>query len=344
MFSETYRAMNDAMEPSPALRARTLAGLHRRPRRSPVRAAAIAAALALCLSTPALAVRTEPGYQLLYALSPAAAQFFQPIRRTCTDQGVTMEVVGVRVEGDTAQAYVTLSGGNVDETTDLFDSWSFHLPFDQTGRCERVGWNDETQTVTFLCTTRTMDGSPIPQGGKMTFSVRQLLTGKETLKDTAVDLDLASYAGEAETAVTWGSEDSAAGGPEPAGSCYFQTGGSGPSVMLLPGAVLAEPAKGLSITAAGYADGLFHIQLCQGDAPRLDNHAQLWLESPAGTTLTAVTSHFTREADGVRTDYIDFVFDLSPEELGAYTLYGDFYTASARTDGLWRVTFPLETT
>lgn len=82
---------------------------------------------------PRLAVRTEPGYQLLYALSPAAAQFFQPVRRTCTDQGVTMEVAGVRVEGDTAQAYVTLSGGSVDETTDLFDSWSFHLPFDQTG-------------------------------------------------------------------------------------------------------------------------------------------------------------------------------------------------------------------
>ena len=340
MFSETYRAMNDTLEPSSALRARTLAGLHRRPRRSPVRAAAIAAALAVCLSTPALAVRTEPGYQLLYALSPAAAQFFQPVRRACTDQGVTMEVADVRVEGNTAQAYVTLSGGSVDETTDLFDSWSFHLPFDQTGRCERVGWDEETGTVTFLCTTQTLDGSPIPQGGKMTFSVRQLLTGKEKLEDAAVELDLGSFTAEAETAVIGDPE----GSPEPIGTRYFQTGGSGPSVMLLPGAVLAEPAKGLPITAAGYADGLFHIQLCRGDAAQLDNHARLWLEDTDGTTLTAAISYFTGEADGVRTDYIDFAFDLPPEELGQYTLHGDFYTASARMDGRWRVTFPLENT
>ena len=56
---------------------------------------------------------------------------------------------------------------------------------------------------------------------------------------------------------------------------YSATGGSGDlaSVMLQPGEVLAEPAEGLPITAAGYADGLFHIQLCRGDASRTDNHA-----------------------------------------------------------------------
>lgn len=43
-------------------------------------------------------------------------------------------------------------------------------------------------------------------------------------------------------------------------------------------------------------------------------------------------------------DYIDFVFDIPPEELEHYTLYGNFYTASTLTEGLWRVTFPLENT
>ena len=198
-FSETYRRMNEPIGPSPEL-------IRRPPpkRRLPLRRlAAAAAAAALVLATPALAVRSELGYQVLYRIAPSVAQFFQPVQRSCTDQGVTMEVVGVRVEGDTAQAYITLSGGDVDGTTDLFDSWSFHLPFDQIGRCERVGWDEETRTVTFLCTTQTMDGSPIPQGGKMTFSVRQLLTGKETLKDVAVDLDLASFSEEAETAPSW---------------------------------------------------------------------------------------------------------------------------------------------
>lgn len=126
----------------------------------------------------------------------------------------------------------------MDETTDLFDSWSFHLPFDQSGRCERLSWDADTGTVTFLCTVQTMDGSPIPIGSKMTFSVRQLLTGKETLENAVVDLDLADFAQETESA-----------GPEQSESRYFQTGGSGDVElaetvpMLLPGPALAEPPR-----------------------------------------------------------------------------------------------------
>ena len=251
-FSETYRRMNEPIGPSPEL-------IRRPPpkRRLPLRRlAAAAAAAALVLATPALAVRSELGYQVLYRIAPSVAQFFQPVQRSCTDQGVTMEVVGVRVEGDTAQAYITLSGGDVDGTTDLFDSWSFHLPFDQIGRCERVGWDEETRTVTFLCTTQTMDGSPIPQGGKMTFSVRQLLTGKETLKDVAVDLDLASFSEEAETAPSWNLPE------EKTPDAFYRSGGAyrdeqGEALnrsapILRPGPALAEPAPGITITAAGY--------------------------------------------------------------------------------------------
>ena len=326
-FSKTYRRMNEPVGPSPDLIRKTLShpDRHRLPLRRLAAAAAVAAVL---LATPALAVRSETGYAVLYRIAPAVAQFFQPVQEACTDSGITMEVAAVRVEGDTAQAYIVLSGGPVDATTDLFDSWSFHLPFDQTGRCERVAWDEATRTVTFLCTVETLDGSPIPAGGKMTFSVRQLLTGKETLEDAAVDLDLAAHSGEAETAQGYSGNT----GPDEA-----------PVSMLLPGEVLAEPAPGLPVTAAGYADGLFHVQLCRGDASRTDNHAFLWLEDAAGEELPcADISYFTSKTGEDRTDYIDFIFDVPPEELANYTLHGDFYTASTLTEGLWQVTFPLE--
>lgn len=344
-FQETYTRMNDALLPSPALTERTLkrAG-RRRPWR---RLVTIAAAAVLLLATPALAVRTEAGYELLYQLSPSIAQFFQPVRESCTDQGVTMEVVGVRVADDTAQAWITLTGGSVDETTDLFDSYSFHLPFDQSGHCEYLGWDEVSQTVTFLCTIQTMDGSPIPTGSKMTFSVRQLLTGKETLEDAAVELALADFTQEAETVPAQAPEEQTAGG-NLSENVFLPTGGDGASdlmdsvPMLLPGPVLTEPAKGLSVTAAGYADGLFHVQLCRGDATRLDNHANLWLEDTDGAKREAATVYFTGEIQGERVDYIDFIFDVPPEDLPSYTLHGDFYTASALTEGLWQVTFPLK--
>lgn len=348
MFSETYRAMNETVVPSPALVEKTLSRATRR--RFPLRRiAAIAAAAALCIATPALAARTEPGYQLLYAVSPAAAQFFQPVQRSCTDNGVTMEVAAVRVEGSTAQAYITLTGDAVDETTDLFDSYNFHLPFDQVGHCRRVGYDEATHTATFLCTTETMDGSPIPTGGKMTFSVGRFLSGKETAEDLAVDISLADYAFEAATAPTWSYPS------EKADGAFYCTGGSYTSdadedlfssiPMLLPGDPLAEPVAAVSISAAGYADGLFHIQAKLKNNLKTDAHCYLWLEDDRGNRLTSLASVYHTRGEGEkREDYLDAVFDVSPADLSNYTLHGDFYTASTLTEGRWRVTFPLVST
>lgn len=354
MFSETYRRMSDAIEPSPALVAETLAKTRRASRLRPRRPAVIAAvlALSLCVATPALAAQTEAGYQALYQIAPAAAQFFQPVRRSCTDNGVTMEVVSVQVEGDTAQAYITLSGDAVDGTCDLFDSWSFRLPFDQTSRCELVAYDAATHTATFLCATQTMSGNPIPIGGKMTFSVGCFLSGRETAEDLTVALRLGDYVSEAATAPSWSHPS------EKTAGAFYCTGGSysgdtgealsqTPSI-LRPGDPIAVPVEGLPITAAGYADGLFHVQVSRGNATQLDNHCWLWLEDAGGNRVEARCSvgflDDTKMETDDRVDYTEFLFDVSPTELSNYTLHGDFYTASALTVGSWRVTFPLENT
>lgn len=349
-LQKLYIQMQQPIEPSPELIHRSLDASRRRPKLlRQLIAAGIAAAV--LLATPALAVRTEAGYQLLYQISPPAAQFFHPVQKSCTDQGVTMEVAGVRVAGDTAQAWITLTGAAVDETTDLFDSWSFHLPFDQDGHCERVGWDEESKTVTFLCTTKTMDGSPIPVGGKMTFSVHQLLTGKETLENTPVELNLSEYAVQAETAPSWNDSSERTDGS------FYRSGGSysgdtGEALcesapILRPGAPLAAPTDGITITAAGYAGDLFHIQVCWGNILEHDNHGRLWLVDQAGNQIQSVCAigfQTVSEETQNRIDYTDFLFDLSPEDLGTYTLRGDFCSTSALTEGLWRVIFPLENT
>ena len=167
----------------------------------------------------------------------------------------------------------------------------------------------------------------------MTFSLGCFLTGKQTLEGAAVPLVLTDHTAEAETVEG------------------FFRGGGGKNLelvdaisMLRPGEALAEPAPGLPVTAAGYADGLFHVQLCQGDAGELDNHGFLWLENREGERLNYLCSAGFADLreDGVRLDYEEFVFDVPPEDLVDYTLHGDFYTAAARIDGNWRITFPLE--
>ena len=77
-FSKTYRRMNEPVGPSPDLIRKTLShpDRHRLPLRRLAAAAAVAAVL---LATPALAVRSETGYAVLYRIAPAVAQFFQPV-------------------------------------------------------------------------------------------------------------------------------------------------------------------------------------------------------------------------------------------------------------------------
>ena len=345
MFSETYRAMQAEILPSTTVTQNTLTAIHHKhpPRLRRVLTAAGAAAAALALAVTAASATWEPAYQVLYALSPAAAQFFQPVRRSCTDSGVTMEVVSVSVEGDTAQAYITLTGDTVDGTCDLYDSWDFHLPFDQIGTCRQVDYDPATRTATFLCLTQTMDGSPIPTGGKMTFSLRAFLSGKETAENLTVALDLSDYDVEAETA-SIGDDPR-----EKASGAYTRTGGSCPegneallasSPILRPQKEpLAAPVKGISITAAGYADGLFHVQMLPEDPLETDNHGWLWLEDDAGTTVEPLYSAAFRSEAGH--EYVDFVFSIPLAELADYSLHGDFCTSSRHTTGNWKVTFPL---
>lgn len=344
MFSETYQKMNEPIAPSPELIQRTLKKT-RKHRQPPLRRiAAIAAALAVLLATPALAAQTEIGYQALYLIAPAAAQFFQPVRMSCGDNGVTIEVAAVRVEGDTAQAYITLSGDAVDETCDLYDSYDFHLPFDQEGHCERVAYDEDAHAATFLCTVKAMSGQAIPTGGKMTFSVREFLSGKTVLKDAVVDLNLADYDAEAATAPTWSRPS------EKTPNAFYCTGGGGTGgleniPMLRPGVSLADPISHISITAAGYADGLFHIQTQLKNHMETDAHCFLWLEDAAGNRLAPLNNvYHTRGQGAEREDYLDAVFDVSPAELEHYTLHGDFIASSKLTRGNWRVTFLLENT
>lgn len=337
-FSETYKRINAPIVPSPALVEKTLART-RRPGAPLRRLAAMAAAAAVLLATPALAARTEPGYHLLYAVSPAAAQFFQPVRQSCTDNGVTMEVAAVRAAGDTAEACITLSGESVDAGCDLFDSYDFHLPFDQSGHCAYIGYDEETRTAAFLCTVKTLDGSPIPAGGKMTFSVDCFLTGKTEQLGVEIPLtptDCGVMSPEAEGFSLTG------GGLSDAWTWEQVENAS----VLVPGPALAAPAEGLTVTAAGYVDGLFHVQLCRGDASRTDNHGWLYLRGGDGEPIQPLGTVDFTSGPGTpdRRDYQESVFDLPREALAECTLLADLWTSSTRVDGNWRVTFPLRDT
>lgn len=166
MFKETYRRLNDIIQPDKAL-------------------------VAAVLTVPVLAASVEPVYELIYLVSPSAAQFFVPVQKSDTNKGIKMEVVSADIRGDTARIYITMQdliGDRVDETIDLYDSYDIRLPFDGTGFCEKVGYDPNTRTETFLITIKT-DGQKIA-GKKITFSVGMFLSDKHVYDDIQIPVDL----------------------------------------------------------------------------------------------------------------------------------------------------------
>ena len=64
---------------------------------------AVACLCLICgLAIPAMAAFSPSFYELLYAVTPATAQFFKPVQRSCEDNGIRMEVTAAYIHENTA--------------------------------------------------------------------------------------------------------------------------------------------------------------------------------------------------------------------------------------------------
>ena len=339
MIKEQYRHMMDQMPPPAALEERAVRGerLPRRRRKLRAGIALLAAVLACALlATPVLAATVEPFRAALYAISPATAQYFTPVQKSCEDNGIRMEVAASYIHGDTAELYVTmqdLTGDRIDGTTDLFDSYDILRPYDSSATCTLADYDEATRTATFLITITEWGGHKI-EGSKITFTVGEFLSHKQSYEGVEIDVDLADLA---PAAVMQPAEVTGwSGGKMPEGER--------PSV-LRPGAPMTGfPVKGIDLTGVGCVDGKLHVQTAVRNLLAYDNHGFVYLADETGTRIDGdYTIHFCTESDnGERVDYQETVFSVPEEEIGRYTLRGDFVTCDMRTEGNWRVTFPLK--
>jgi hypothetical protein len=66
-----------------------------------------------------------------------------------------MEVVSAEKEDKRVYIYISmrdLEENRIDETIDLYDSVMLNLPYGFMGNCTKIGFDEETQTATFLIT------------------------------------------------------------------------------------------------------------------------------------------------------------------------------------------------
>ena len=297
--------------------------------------AAVAACLALALGLPALAANVEPAYTLLYRASPAAAQYLQPVRESDEDSGIRMKVVSAAVQGDTAEVWVALqdlASSRVDETTDLFDSYSIRSPADQSAHCELAGYDEATGTALFRLRITRADGKSW-QGEKVTFSLKGFLSRRAAYEQVEIPLDLTRLPQNAATmAVSF--------------SGYAGTEGERPDIfdVLVPEEGRKNfPVEGFSLTGAAWATDGLHIQLAVKNRQQNDNNAEVYLLGPEGAKIFCDFLGYFREGEGEnRVDYMEYVFYGTTGALADCRLAGDFYTAGLLTEGSWKVTFRLE--
>ena len=301
-------------------------------------ATALAAIFCLSFGTPALASHVPAIYELMYLVSPSIAQFFMPIQRSDENDGIKMEVVSAYIHGNTAEIYITLqdlTDDRVDETTDLYDSYSINRPFDSAANCQRVGYDEGTRTATFLITINEWGHRKI-EGDKITFSVKEFLSHKKNYDNISVPIDLSSVTSTEATQKV----DTLGGG----GLNYNSD--EGESMVLVPSqAVTGFPVDGIDVTAVGYVDDKLHVQMALKNRLKNDNHGSFYLKDVDGNKVEGsnniyFSNQYEQQED--RIDYCEYVFNIPQDEIKNYSVYGDFVTSGLLTEGYWSITFPLE--
>lgn len=351
-FKEAYKHWNQSIVPDEKQTAKLLRNAGKQKKqmiflRYRTAAAILAACMILFCSVPVLAAHVEPIYQLMYLVSPKMAQFFMPVQMSSEDQGIRMEVVSAYIHEDTAEIYITmedLTGDRIDETTDLYDSYDIHRPFDSIGTCQKVGYDETTGKVTFLITIQERADGWNPskiQGNKITFSVKELLSHKSYFKDQPVPVDLSAADTDCDTTDV---QIHGLGGNY---ENYIPSLDEGTSQFdaLVPGhPIEAFPIDGIDFTGIGYVDGKLHLQTSIKHQLQKDNHGYFYLVDMEGNKVFYSYSFtfWDSEENPDRTVFEEFVFDIPTEKLPDYTLYGYFVTSGLNTKGNWQVTFPLE--
>jgi len=347
MFREKYHSMNEQISPDQELVNKIIHSVDEPKRgtnkakiffRRPITIVAMLIVLVLT-ATPILAANVPAVYKLMYFVSPTVAQFFMPVQKSCEDNGIRMEVVSAYIHDDTADIYITMQdliGERVDETTDLYDSYSINRPFSSSATCQRVGYDESTKKATFLISIKEWGNEKI-MGDKITFSVREFISGKQEYNEIPIAVDLTNINNNQSTKLV-----SVNGGSGPKYEEYASNFESKVKV-LVPSAPMDFPVEGIDFTGIGYVDGMLHIQTSVEDNLTKDNHGYFFLSDKNGNKIQCdYNVGFVENSDSAtRVDFNEYVFDIPQAEIGQYSLYGTFVTSGLFTEGNWQVTFPL---
>lgn len=313
----------------------------------------IAAAILLCITitVTTLAATVNPVYDLVYQISPGLAQMMKPVQMSCEDNGIRMEVESASVYENEAAVYISLEDltdqNRIDETTDLFDSYSINQGFDSYSTCSYVSFDKETSKATFLINITRADGNKI-EGNKITFDFTTFISKKSYYNGRLWELDL-SKAVEAKDTFTPEFHGASSGKDTDFVSEWFcgENGIKfdidyfvGTKCLVPVDGGIASPTDGVKISNIGFIDNKLHVQVYYEDTKNFDDHGFIDIRDKYGEAAECFDLSF--DDDNEIGTYYEYIYNINPDEAEKYIPFGNFVTCKNRTEGFWQVTFPLE--
>lgn len=295
--------------------------------------------ICLCSAVPVMAALLPTFNNLLSLVAPDLGRMLTPVQLSCTDNGIKMQVEAVVQDGESIVAYLTLQDLEADRLDDSVDLYNYNIKGYTTFTHRQIRYDAEQNKA--LLELSAFCGDNTAAVGKTTLSVQSFLTGQQKYEDIPVDLQLTENPATITAKIHGGS-----------GDLYEQLtqrreGYYATATVLQTDEQqkIRDDINFVTITGAGFVDGKLHIQTYW--TPSVDNHGYIELRQPNGDVLYFSSLQYTTDenwGDGkAHSKYIEYVWDITPEELADCTFYADLWADDTYIEGDWRVTFPSNT-
>lgn len=299
----------------------------------------------VCLlgSLPVMAAFVPGFAEIVSLISPNLARMLTPVQLSCTDNGIRMQVEAVVQDEEEIVAFLTMQDLEGDRIDDSIDLYNYIINGYTTFTHQVIDYNEKEKKA--VLELRAFCGDEDVPSGKTTVHIQSFLSGRKEYSDVPIKPDVRIK----EITEVLSLEVANGGGSLLA---ELDQRKDRTISILRPGErlPLRDDIDFVYLTGAGFVDGRLHIQTWW--VPSVDNHGFLELRNGQGEIIDASNVSFRIAEDGTaigvgendaRLDYIEYIFDISPEELNDYDIYGTFFVDSVYTEGNWHVSFPSDT-
>ncbi len=316
---------------------------------------------------------------VLYDAFSHIAESLKPVNLSCEDNGIRMEVISAKKEGQKAHIYISmqdLEGDRIDETIDLYDSFFIRLPSGYSGNCTKIGFDEETQKATFLISIDRNNGLNIPLN-KVSFSVGCFLSGRIEPEGFADEIDLSKAEIDAEYETETNKHLKLINPFEPdslSGKIYrilesplyvysmkhddfiadFYKNNykyeywEESEKYLVSSETFYTSETGAEFVAMGFIDDKLHIKVYYGNRHYNDNIGFLTVYDKNGNEINSLNIKYINNIGEIEPNHyapvetwVDYTFDISPEEIESCRLYERYWKYENYVEGDWKIRFRI---